>query len=320
MHSGIPERGTVAAPRATLCREKGNARMDIEELHTFVEVADAGGVSPAARRLGVSKSIVSRRLLRLEAELGIQLLTRTTRGAALTEAGVTFRDYAARACAEIDVARETILPSGELCGRLRVAVPISFGITHLAPVLAKMARLHPQLHVHASYSDRFVDLVTEGFDCAIRVGYLQDSDLIARRVGPIYGKLVASREYIETHGSPETPDDLAAHQALMQGTEAWQFLDGDKIVTVRPQGRFKADNATALNAAALAGLGIAWLPDGVTDEFVASGALVPVMTRFPPPPAGAYVVRPPGRHPARKVRVLTELLIACFEEGRGHNG
>src|SRR5690606_31585767 len=110
MHSGIPDRGTLAAPRATLCREKGNARMDIEELHTFVEVADAGGVSPAARRLGVSKSIVSRRLLRLEAELGIQLLTRTTRGAALTEAGATFRDYAARACAEIDVARETILP------------------------------------------------------------------------------------------------------------------------------------------------------------------------------------------------------------------
>lgn len=288
--------------------------MDIEELHTFVEVADAGGVSPAARRLGVSKSIVSRRLLRLEAELGIQLLTRTTHGAALTEAGATFRDYAARACAEIDVARETILPSGELCGRLRVAVPISFGITHLAPVLAKMARLHPQLHVHASYSDRFVDLVAEGFDCAIRVGYLQDSDLIARRVGPIYGKLVASPEYIETHGSPETPDDLSTHQALMQGTEVWQFLDGDKIITVRPQGRFKADNAMALNAAALAGLGIAWLPDGVTDEFVACGALVPVMTHYPPPPAGVYVVRPPGRHPARKVRVLTELLIACFEE------
>ena len=114
--------------------------MDLDELQTFVEVADAGGVSPAARRLGVSKSIVSRRLARLEEELGIQLLARTTRGAALTEAGVTFRNHAARVCAEIDLARETILPAGDLRGRLRVAAPLSFGPTHLAPVLAQLAR------------------------------------------------------------------------------------------------------------------------------------------------------------------------------------
>ncbi|WNV09791.1 LysR family transcriptional regulator [Tardiphaga sp. 709] len=288
--------------------------MDIEELRTFVEIADAGGVSPAARRLGVSKSIVSRQLARLEAELGVQLLARTTRGAALTEAGITFRDHAARACGEIDAARELIQPDGELCGRLRIAVPLTFGPTHLAPVLADMARRHPQLHVHTVYSDRFVDLIAEGFDCAIRVGYLPDSNLIARHVGPIYAKLVASPDYIKAHGSPETPDELVDHQALMQGTEAWQFMDGDKIITVRPQGRFKADNGAALVAAALAGLGIAWLPGGITDDYIASGALVAVMTRYPPPPAGVYVIRPPSQHPARKVRVLTEMLIACFEK------
>ena len=288
--------------------------MDIEELRTFVEVADAGGVSPAARRLGISKSIVSRRLLRLEAELGIQLLARTTRGAALTEAGATFRDHAARACAEIDLARETILPAGALCGRLRVAVPLTFGPTHLAPVLADMARRHPQLHIHTVYSDRFVDLVAEGFDCAIRIGYLQDSNMIARRVGPIYGKLVASPDYIRANGAPDTPDELATHQALMQGTEAWQLMDGDRIITVRPQGRFKADNGTALAVAALAGLGIAWIPDALTKEHLASGALVPVMAHHPPPPAGVYVIRPPGQHPTRKIRVLTEMLLACFEQ------
>lgn len=288
--------------------------MDIEELRTFVEVADAGGVSPAARRLGVSKSIVSRRLVRLESELGVQLLARTTRGAALTEAGTTFRDYAARVCAEIDVAMETILPAGDLRGRLRIAAPLSFGPTHFAPVLADMARRHPQLHIHTCYSDRFVDLIAEGYDCAIRVGYLRDSDLLARRVGPLYGKLVASPDYIKAHGSPETPEELVAHEALMQGTEAWQLMDGDKIITVRPQGRFKADNGTALVAAATAGLGIAYLPDGLTDEHVASGALVPVMAHYPPPPAGIYVIRPPGQHPARKVRVLTEMLIDCFEQ------
>ena len=288
--------------------------LDIEDLRTFVEVADAGGVSPAARRLGVAKSIVSRRLGRIEAELGVQLLARTTRGAALTDAGTTFREHAARACAEIDAARETILPSGDLRGRLRIAAPLSFGPTHFASVLAEMARRHPQLHVHTAYSDRFVDLVAEGFDCAIRVGYLQDSTLVARCVGPLYGKLVASPDYLEAHGAPEVPGDLAAHEALMQGTEAWQFMDGDEVITVHPRGRFKADNGTALIAAAVAGLGIAWLPDGLTRDDVASGALVPVMTRYPPPPAGIYVIRPPGQHPSLKVRALTELLIECFEQ------
>jgi DNA-binding transcriptional LysR family regulator len=297
-----------------LCREIGKATLDIEELRTFVEVADAGGVSPAARRLGVSKSIVSRRLGRLEAELGVQLLARTTRGAALTEAGATFRDHAARACAEIDAARETMFPEGDLRGRLRIAAPLSFGPTHFASVLAEMARRHPKLHVHTSYSDRFVDIVAEGFDCAIRVGYLQDSSLIARCVGPLYGKLLASPDYIKAHGAPETPEELVEHEALMQGTEAWQFMDGNEVVTVQPRGRFKADNGPALIAATVAGLGIAWLPDGLTHEYVASGALVPVMTRYPPPPAGIYVIRPPGQYPARKVRVLTELLIECFEQ------
>lgn len=287
--------------------------MDIEDLQTFVAVADAGGVSAAARRLGVSKSIVSRRLFRVEAELGVQLLARTTRGAALTEAGTTFRDHAARASAEIDAARETILPNGELRGRLRVAMPLSFGPSHFSPVLADMAKQHPQLNVHTVYSDRFVDLIAEGFDCAIRVGYLQDSNLIAKRVGPIYGKLVASPDYIEAYGSPETIDEIVNHQALMQGTEAWQFMDGDRVVSVQPQGRFKADNALALAAAAAAGLGIAWLPDCITYEYVSSGALVPILTRYPPPSAGAYVIRPPGQHPARKVRALTEMLIKSFE-------
>ncbi|HZZ62540.1 MAG TPA: LysR family transcriptional regulator [Roseiarcus sp.] len=286
--------------------------MDLEDLQTFVEVANAGGVSPAARRLGVSKSIVSRRLFRLEAELGVQLLARTTRGAALTEAGDTFRDHAARVCSEIDIARETILPAGELRGRLRIAAPLSFGPTHLAPVLAELARHHPLLSVHTSYSDRFVDIVGEGFDCAVRVGYLADSNLIARRIGPIHGRLVASPDYIKEHGAPETPDELLMHQALMQGTEAWQLIDGDKTIALHPQGRFKADNGVALAAASAAGLGIAALPDFLTGNSLASGALVPVMTRYRLPEGGIYVVRPPGEHPVRKIRVLTELMIDHF--------
>ncbi|MGV3579085.1 LysR family transcriptional regulator [Brevundimonas sp.] len=288
--------------------------MDTEDLRTFVEVADAGGVSAAARRLGVAKSIVSRRLLKLEGELGVQLLARSTRGAVLTEAGETFRDYAYRIAAEADVARETLMPEGELRGRLRISAPLTFGPTHLAPILAEMGRLHPQLSIQTCYTDRFVDLVDEGYDCAIRIGYLPDSNLVARRIGPLQGKMVASPDYIRRVGAPETPDEVAGHEALLQGTELWRFMDGDKLVTVRPQGRFKADHASALAAAAVAGLGLARLPDDFVDEHIASGALVAVMCDYPPPPAGAYVLRPPGQHPARKIRVLTELLMQYWND------
>ena len=292
----------------------GNADLEIEDLQTFVDVADAGGVSAAARRLGISKSIVSRRLIRLEADVGVQLVARTTRGAALTEAGALFRDYAARACLEIDTARETVAPDGDLRGRLRIAMPLTFGPTHFTPMLAEMSRRYPQLHIHASYSDRFVDLVAEGFDCAIRVGTLRDSNLVARRIGPIYATLVASPDYIKAYGSPEAPEDLVSHQVLMQGTETWRFLNGDEIVTMQPRGYFKADNGTALAVAAAAGLGIARLPDCIIHDYVASGALVPIMPRYPLPSAGAYVVRPPGQHPERKIRVLTELLIELLKQ------
>lgn len=250
--------------------------------------------------------------MRLEQELGVELLTRTTRGAVLTDKGAVFRDHAERACAEFDLATDTIGPAGDLRGRLRVAAPLTFGPTHFAPVLAEMASRHPQLEIEACYTDRFVDLVIEGFDCGIRVGYLESSNLIARRIGPLVGSCVASPAYLEEFGLPGMPEDILAHEALMQGTEAWQFMDGDKLVTLRPNGRFKADNGAALVGAAIAGLGIARVPDALTADHIASGALVAVLSDYPPPPAGIFVVRPPGQFPTRKIRVLTEMLIACF--------
>ncbi|CAM2155059.1 LysR family transcriptional regulator [Pararobbsia alpina] len=285
---------------------------DIEDLYTFVEVADAGGVTPAARRLGLSKSIVSRRLARLESELHIQLVSRTTRGATLTEAGSTFREYAARICADFDLARESILPAGDLRGRLRIAAPASFGATHLAPLFADLAQQHPLLQLHTSFSDHFVDIVNEGFDVAIRIGHLPDSNLIARRIGPIFGKLVASPAYIDAHGEPQAPDEISSHAAVCQHAEVWRFVDGDKVITVNPRGRFISNNGQALVAAAIAGLGITSLPDFLTDEHVASGALVPIMRQFRVPEAGIYVVRPQGAHPPRKVRDLIELLTKHF--------
>lgn len=289
--------------------------MDTEDLRTFVEVADAGGVSEAARRLGLTKSVISRALARLEDEVGIQLLARTTRGTALTEAGATFREYAAKVVADMDLARETILPDGELRGRLRVAAPLTFGPKHFAPVLAKLARLHPRLAIQTCYTDRFVDLVAEGYDCAIRVGFLADSNLVARRIGPVTGKLVASPAYIAAHSAPTKPAEVAGHEAVMQGTEAWLFCEDGKVVSVRPQGRFKADNGLALLSAALEGVGLGYLPSDIVDEHLASGALVELMRDYPMPLAAAYVIRPPGLNPPRKIRVLTELLIEHCNPG-----
>ena len=286
--------------------------MNIEELRTFVEVADARGITPAAHRLGISKSIVSRRLARLEEELGAQLLLRTTRGAALTEAGAIFRDYAAKVALEIDTAREIIRPTGELTGRFRVAAPLTFGPSHFAPVLAEMARRHPKLHIQACYSDRLVDLVSGGFHCAIRIGILEDSALIARRIGPLSSGLFASPEYLKTHGEPKRPEELIEHEAVLLDTETWHFTDGGKVVAVRPQGRFRADNGASLVAATLAGIGIGRLFNNLAKEHVASGSLVRVLTRYPQPSSGINVVRLPGQNPARQIRVLTELLIKCF--------
>jgi DNA-binding transcriptional LysR family regulator len=285
---------------------------NIEDLETFVAVADTGGMSPAARRLGLPKSIVSRRLGRLESELGAQLLTRNTRGAALTEAGATFREHAARAVAEIDAARESVSPNGELRGLLRIAVPMSLGITHLAPMLAQFAAVHPLLQLHVAYGDRFVDLIGEGFDLAIRIGYLQDSVLVARRVGAVGAMLVASPGYVKAHGAPKSLEDLQTHPALMQGTESWRFRDGDKIVVVHPQGKFKSDNGLALVQATLAGLGVIVLPEFLAAEHLSSGKLVRLLPQHPIPEAGLYIVRPPGDHPPRRVRVLTDYLLEKF--------
>ena len=283
---------------------------DLVDLETFVAVADTGGVSGAARRLGLPKSIVSRRLVRLENELGAQLLTRTTRGAALTEAGATFREHAARVVAELEAARDSLSPEGELRGLLRIAAPLSFGATRLAPVIAEFAGLHSQLQITTAYSDRFVDLVAEGFDVAVRIGWLPDSSLVARRIGPVTGRLVATPEYLASNGAPASLDDVANHPAVMQSSaESWRVRDGDHVVTLHPQGRFKADNGQALVSAVLAGLGIAMLPDFLINEHIASGALVVLLPQYPMPEAGLYVVRPPGAHPSRKVRVFTDLLV-----------
>jgi len=286
--------------------------MNIEDLRIFIEVADAGGVSPSARRLGLSKSIVSRRLSRLEDALGAQLFSRTTKGSVLTEAGSVFREHALRVIAELDTAQETISPNGVLMGRLRIAAPLSFGISQLAPVFAELAQRHPLLQLDTSYSDRFVDLVGEGFDCAVRLGILPDSSLIARRIYSFKACLVASPTYLANHGAPRTLEDLGQHQAIVKKGEVWRIIDEGKVINVRPRGRFTSDNGEAVLAAALAGLGVAGLPDFLINQYIEKGELVPLLINYQIPELGMFVVRPAGSHPNRKVHALIDILIEYF--------
>ena len=282
---------------------------DLEDIAAFVAVADAGGFGRAGQRLGLSKSMVSRRVARLEAELGAQLLSRTTRGVAVTEAGLEFKTHA-----DLEAARDAVAQQGdEIVGSLRIAAPLSFGMTHLAPVLAELAMRHPRLQVDASYSDRLVDLIGERFDVAVRLGNLTDSSLIARKIAPIHGALVASPAYLARRGEPLTVADLAGHDTISQGAESWPFRDGREVVTFQPHARFRADNGQALLCAVESGLGLAMLPTFIAGPALERGTIVPVLRDYPMPEAGLYVVRPPpASHVAGKVRALTELLVERF--------
>jgi DNA-binding transcriptional LysR family regulator len=290
---------------------------ELDDIRAFVEVIESGGFGRAARRLGISKSIVSRRISRLEADLGARLLSRTTRGISPTEAGLEFKARSERILVDLDEARDAVAHrSGEIVGHLRVSVPVSFGLRHVAPVLADLAARHPKLGIEAAYSDRFVDLVAERFDAAIRLGALKDSTLIARRIASIRAVLVASPEYLAQRGRPATPEDLTKHECLIYtgtpASEHWRFRLGRRWISVRPLARFRADSGEALLEAATAGLGIAMLPTFLASSAIESRALELLLHDYAMPEGGLHVVRPPGAHVPSKVRVLIDRLVERF--------
>lgn len=290
---------------------------DLEDIRAFVAVLDAGGLSRAADRLGVSKSVISRRIGRLEEGLGTRLIHRTTRGLSPTEAGAEFKVRGERILADLDEAVDVVArQQGEIAGRLRVALPLSFGVRHVAPLLADLARAHPRLEIEAAYSDRYVDLVAERFDCALRVGRLADSSLIARRIAPIHSVLVASPAYLARAGTPATPEDLAGHDGLIytggSDRDVWHLKVGRRTVTVRPRARFFADSGDALMTAAIAGLGIAPIPRFLVSEAVEAGQIVPVLHDCSLPEAALHAVRPPGPHVPARVRLFFDAVTDRF--------
>jgi DNA-binding transcriptional LysR family regulator len=223
--------------------------------------------------------------------------------------------------AELQSARDALSRQGEATGRLRIAASVSFGNSHLAPVMADLALRHPRLEISTCYSDRLVDLVGEGFDAAVRLGNLTDSSLIARRISPIRAVLVASPAYLERRGMPRTPADLAGHDTIPHGDQMWQFRHEGRLLTHRPRGRFAADSGSAELAAVVAGLGIAMMPTFLARPAVDRGEIVTLLDGYAIPEAGLYIVRPPPADPMpKKIKALTDIIVEKFGAGSNWDG
>ncbi|HEV2746860.1 MAG TPA: LysR family transcriptional regulator [Allosphingosinicella sp.] len=279
----------------------------------FVRVAETGAFSRAAERMGMAKSILSRRVARLEKQLGARLLTRSAHGAQPTELGQAYFERASNILADLEAAEEVVAEAvTQVAGPIRLSAPLSFGVLHLAPALADFAREHPRVELDISFDDRPVDLIGGGFDLAVRIGSLPDSSLIARRIAPVRKVLVASPAYLAARGRPERPRDLAAHDILLYANEQWRFRVGGKWEHVRGTARLRADNGEMLRAAALAGLGICILPSFIAAPAFEHGTLEPLLRDYPLEQGGLHVVMPPGRAVTARVRALTDFLAARF--------
>ena len=289
---------------------------ELEELRTFVEVIESGGLNRAAARLAVSKSIISRRITRLETDLGTRLLSRSTRGIIPTEAGIEFKSRCDRILAELNEARDAVAQQGRsVRGRLRLSAPLAFGVRHLAPVLADLASAHPDLEIDVSYTDRVVDLIGERFDAAVRIGSLRDSSLVVRKIAPVHAVLVASPGYLARHGRPRTPQDLVGHECLIYTgslVPEWQFLSGKRRFAIRPEGRLRSDSGEAILQWAIAGIGISDSPSFLVSDAIESGALEPLLLDHSRPEYSIHIVRPPGSYVPGKVRVLIDTLVERF--------
>ena len=287
-------------------------------VEAFVRVAEAQSFSGAAARIGSSKSAVSRLVSALEADLGVRLFHRTTRSLSLTEAGRGYFERTSRILADL---QEADLAVSELQaaprGLLRVSAPMSFGFLHLAPALPEFFREHPEVSADVTMSDRFVALIDEGFDIAVRIGVLEDSALIARRLAPIRLAICASPAYLAAHGTPRVPDDLKSHECLtnsnMAGSREWRLRSPDgHPLTVEVSGRLSCNNGDALRVAAVEGMGVIIMPTFIIGADVKAGRLVRVLQDYVPADIALYAVYPPTRHLSPKVRAFVDFLAARF--------
>lgn len=294
---------------------------DLRTLAIFVKVAERKSFVRAATDLGITQSGVSNAIKRLEEQTGTRLLARTTRRVGLTDDGAAFFERCRQALAEIEEA-ELVLKEARLrpSGTLRVDASVAFGRLKIVPLLGPFQKAYPDIRLNLAFTDRYIDLVEEGIDISVRLGVLQDSSLIARRLTSVRFRLVATPDYFARHGRPKSLADLPAHNCLAftsrdtRLTRVWRFAGDEQETTFTPRGDMSFTDGGALCEATCAGYGLAQMHDYYLDAEIARGRLVPVLDKLRPKPDPVWLVYPPTRHLTPKVRAFVDFMTAQFRE------
>ncbi len=288
---------------------------DLEAMAIFAKIVETRGIAAAAIELGVSAPTVSKALARLEQRLGSRLLNRTSRRFALTDSGHALAERAGRLLADAEAAQDALLAqSAAPRGLVRLAAPMSFGITELAPILPDFLKQHEQISIDLHLSDALVDVIGDGFDIVLRIGALTDSSLLARRLNVIPGVIVAAPSYLDRRGRPAHPTDLMQHDcfgyAYLRTRDTWHFTNtSGEQVSVRPSGRLRVNNGDAVLPALIAGLGIAALPAFIVRPSLADGRLEQILQDWSGSGSSLHLITPPnGPRPVR-VRVMADFLV-----------
>lgn len=291
----------------------------LTSLRAFVKVVETANFSEAGRRLHISRSAVSKYVAELEQDLGVQLLSRTTRRVMPTENGQTYYERAIAILADLDAADQAVTQSqAKPRGLLRVNAPMSFGTMQLGPAIAEFMKLYPDLQIQLALSDEHVDPVQDGLDVTLRIAELESSSLIARKLMPIDRIVCASPEYLHKHGTPKHPSDLRNHACLTYGYlstgNQWKLSGKDGDHWINPRWTLCANNAEVLRDAAVSGRGVAVLPVFIAEAALKSGELQSFLSDYKTPPLTLYAIYPPTRHLATKVRLFIDYLVKRFSK------
>jgi DNA-binding transcriptional LysR family regulator len=290
----------------------------LKQLESFVAVATKGSLTATALAEGVAPAVIGRRIDALEERLGVKLLVRTTRRISLTHEGSAFLEDCQRLLADLASAEASVSAGGvKASGHLRVTAPAGFGRRHVAPLVPRFIALHPDVSVSLNLSDRVVDIVNEGFDCAVRVGDLPDSSLISVRLADNRRQCVAAPSYLLRAGVPQHPADLARHECLTLSSNAsqtrgWAFRVDGEVTHLRPHGRLDCSDGQVLHDWCLKGLGIAWRSTWEVAAEISAGRLQPLLENYAAPPNGIFAVFTHARHLPLRVRLWIDFLKQTY--------
>ncbi len=292
----------------------------LKQIESFVAVATRGSLTAAALADGVAPAVVGRRIDALEERLGVKLFVRTTRRITLTHEGSAFLEDCQRLLADLSNAEANVMAGGlKASGHVRVTAPAGFGRRHVAPLVPRFLAQHPEVSLSLSLSDRMVDIVNDGVDCAVRVGDLPDSRLVSLRLADNRRLCVAAPAYLARAGTPAHPSELVRHECLMLSSDAgqsrgWVFKVESEVTHLRPGGRLDCSDGEVLHDWAVQGLGLAWRSTWEVEDDIAAGRLVAVLEEFAAPPNGIYAVFAQRKHLPLRVRLWIDFLKLTYGE------